>query len=495
VEQLDAPIPEAATVAPPPAPGELPAAPATTAFTAGVHNGRFYLRDPKGNFVFVPRAVVAADAVTWIGEGTDSPRNPGMAPQVFLRVARLGFTAEVWQRFSLGLVYEADRQPLVNPRGTNQTQAAPPGTDPGVDTARYAPAQSVGNQARILDAWVNARVTPELNIMMGQFLAPFTLSNTTAFNALPFRERPMFARLYSLRDVGINLWGDLANYGVSYAVGVFGGDDVNRPGVDARADYMARFTWKPLQKLTQGTWGASRIGVSGRVGTRDPKRVLYDVATPSTGLGFRPFQNITAYTDASGNRVRTVPADDQLALAAELVVPIERVTLELEGSIARAETRAAVEGQQETSTLARGVMNAGGASVTVGVSLLGDPRLRGESGTGTRPTKLDFSKPHSDRVPQELELLGRVEVATVDLSSTERDVTFDGGDAFTVYGAGLALNYWAAKALRLTAEWITYVPDAHGDAAGPDLVSPVTVDRGEDAQVFSEAGARMSVFF
>ncbi len=488
----------------PPARAPAPATPSSSAASArdgyplaGYRGGRFYLRDTTDNFRLYPSAMLLLDADAWAGKGVADVRGSSLRPRLAARAARLGLGGQVLDGIDWLLVFAADGQSLSNPSGTNENRAAAPGEAPDTTSARYASAQTPGNAAGILDAWVNFRALPVLNVMVGQYRTPFTMQNTTPLSALPFHERPLTSSfgMPGARDIGATLWGDVRAAGLSYYVGAYEGDGKNRPGVDARADLMARVTWQPLAKLVDSLKDF-RIGASIRGGSRDGTRVEYDYPAMSTQQGFVFWQPV--YRDALGRWVHVVPADQQRAIAFELWVPWKRLDVQSELVLLKNRTREAVEGFQTTNTERIGTLEGAAGYLQVGYTLFGAPRMMGAAGRGVRPISLDFTKPAPLLPPQSLELLVRAEVLGATYSGASRGGVADtsGGldGKIKARSLGLGVNYWASRHARISANWIVYsfpgsgTPSNRAVAPG-QLASPARAG----AHVMHELGLRFGV--
>ena len=73
----------------------------------------------------------------------------------------------------------------------------------------------------ILDANLNYRLSPALQFKAGKFKGPVGFEALQSDTTLPFNERSLATDLISNRNVGVQLWGSLADDAFSYAAGVF----------------------------------------------------------------------------------------------------------------------------------------------------------------------------------------------------------------------------------------------------------------------------------
>ena len=497
------PVTEQADTAPVTAPAPAAGAPGPALARdgrplAGYQNGHFYVRDATDNFRLYPSALLLLDGQAWAGPAADDLPGSALSPRLYVRAARLGLGGEVLQPISWQLTLAAEGQPLVNGAGTNELAAAPSGQAPDGASARYAPAQTAGNSAGVLDAWVNLRQSAVLNLMLGQYRTPFTMPNATPLAGLPFHERPLSTRAFGnpeVRDIGATVWGDVQVAHVSYWVGLYGGDGRNRPGVDRRADLMARVTWSPFAGHVK-LLDQARIGVSARAGNREGSRVNYDYPALRTQQGFAFWTPV--YTDTLGRRVHVLPADAQGALAFELWVPIQRFDLQSEVVLVKNETREAVDGYQSTNTERIGTLEGAAGYVQLGYTILGKPHLMGAPGRGVRPRTLDFTKEEPLRPAQSLEVLLRVEALGAKYQGASRGgqpAADSGADGkINVGSLGLGVNYWATQHVRLSANWLMYsMPKS--DTSDNRAVSPGNIAGHSDAHVLHELGVRAGVMF
>jgi hypothetical protein len=232
---------------------------------AGIHDGKPYLRDANDRVQLFPLALLLLDGHAWAGPGVREQTGSDLVPRLWVRAARLGAAASLYDRLAFKVVVAAGGQSVGNYDGTEMRSAAPPGVEPTAETAQYESAQTASNRARLLDAWLNLELGPSWNVMIGQYRVPFTLGNATSLTKLPFHERSFVARLHPLRDIGATAWGESDRTGLAYYVGLFQGDGANRPGIDARGDLMGRVTWQPWHGQ-RSPLESLRVGISGRIG-------------------------------------------------------------------------------------------------------------------------------------------------------------------------------------------------------------------------------------
>jgi len=78
-----------------------------------------------------------------------------------------------------------------------------------------------GNTPSLVDAWINYRYRPELQLRVGKMKGPVGLENLQADAVGSFNERSLATDLVPNRNLGIQLGGDIAGGVASYAVGAF----------------------------------------------------------------------------------------------------------------------------------------------------------------------------------------------------------------------------------------------------------------------------------
>lgn len=127
-----------------------------------------------------------------------------------------------------------------------------------------------GSTPQIFDAYVNYRYAPWLQVRGGKFKTPFGLEQLQNDAYILFNERSLATDLVPNRDVGFQLWGDVSDGRLSYALGIFNGVGDGRNSSNASFDNHAQFAGRlflqpfkatsvaPLQGLgfgVAGTWG------------------------------------------------------------------------------------------------------------------------------------------------------------------------------------------------------------------------------------------------
>ena len=140
-----------------------------------------------------------------------------------------------------------------------------------------------GTSVQIFDAYLNYRAKPWLQFRAGKFKPPVGLENLQSDTVTAFNERSVVNDLIPGRDVGFQVWGDIAGGALSYAVGVFNGvgDARNSANFDFEdnREIAARIFAIPFKNTSikalkglgfgiAGTWGESSVtNVTGLPGT------------------------------------------------------------------------------------------------------------------------------------------------------------------------------------------------------------------------------------
>lgn len=130
--------------------------------------------------------------------------------------------------------------------------------------------QTTANNGSILDAYVNARFLPGLQVQVGKFKEPVGLERLQSWYNLLFVERGFPTQLVPNRDTGLMVQGELFAGTVNYYAGVFngtfdGGSSDFDPS-DADKDFAARLFFQPFKNTETALKGLG-FGVSGTHGS------------------------------------------------------------------------------------------------------------------------------------------------------------------------------------------------------------------------------------
>ena len=166
-----------------------------------------------------------------------------------------------------------------------------------------------GTSPQIFDAYLNYRYAPWLQVRAGKFKTPFGLEQLQNDAWIALNERALPTDLVPNRDIGFQLWGDVMDGRVSYAVGVFNGvgDGRNSSNTDFEnhREFAGRLFLQPFKATgitpleglglgIAGTWGNTFSNANGL-----PSALLTD--------GQQTFFTYTNNVVANGNHWRLSP--------------------------------------------------------------------------------------------------------------------------------------------------------------------------------------------
>jgi hypothetical protein len=473
---------------------------------AGWHGG-FFLRDPGDYFRIYPKLRVHIDFTSSFGVGVSKVAavdgGNALKARLFLRRLEFELGGEFLKRWTFNGGFEV-AQPISNADGRTQSSASRPGEAPTADTSRFAPVQAPTPGIGIADAWINYTAALWFNVMLGQYNTPFSLENRTSNNSTSLMERNVAIRGFvrtSNKDIGLTLWGEVANKLLNYEIGVFAGDGQNRPQIDNNVDFLGRVFVKPFVNLKGSILQKAQIGVSAHHGDRDPRYVGYDYAPITSGNGSALWN--PGYKDSLGRNIHVIPSAGQNAVGGELRLPLyPRQELRGEVYYVANNTREAVEGYQLTNNERFGQVRGVGWYVQLSTWVnrispsfdwRGDAYVSGDDVGLVRPTRLDFSKkPEALKRGLEVVVLYAGIDASYDGASRggEYDASTPGntsaagraGKTITVHQTGFGLNYWHSSYIRATVNYFFYVT--------PDSSSTKNV-----APILHELGTRVGIAF
>ncbi len=413
---------------------------------AGYGDGKFFLRDANDTFLLLPSGRLQIDTYGFAGKGVpDYQRSngTGLKADVALKRARVEMSGRILKRWYFYV-----------------------GGDFSGGGLGGSEAQNNGGQAT--DMFVGFEASKWFRVQIGQFDTPFTMENITSDKWLTFMERSLTVRTLGApynKDLGLMARGESPKGHFHYAVALTGGDGMNRPSPDNRADVMGRVLVRPFAGDDKNPLQRAHLGFSARWGRRDPSYVRYDAPGLSTPGGYT-FWSPTYGTGAGLTHI--MPSKDQTAGAAELFVPFKRFDLAGEFVYVNEGRREALDTSLGNTERA-GTLKGYSYYVQASYWPFGEARIAGEP-AGYPDPKLDPAKLHQPSHPKRaLQFAVRWEQMRLNYDSTAR--SFDGTtlipgvktggldgttkdikvDAFQVAG-----TYWATKHIRVTAEWSMY---------------------------------------
>jgi len=180
-------------------------------------------------------------------------------------------------------------------------------------------------RARANDAYMEIAFAPGLSLQAGKFKMPVGLERLRGGTSLTIAERSLATQLVPNRDVGLQLYGDLGDGKISYAVGVFNGvaDAVTGDGdTDDGKEFAARFFSHPF-----GGSGVNALeGLGLGIGmSRGQTQTLPEYST----TGQTTFFEYSSAAIADGTRYRIAPQayyySGRLGLLGEYVLSSQQI--------------------------------------------------------------------------------------------------------------------------------------------------------------------------
>jgi phosphate-selective porin len=406
---------------------------------AGYHNGLFYLRDHHDNFHLYIQGRMQLDFYGYAGKGVvDTP----LKPTLFIRRVRPEVSGEFLGHWRFMIAGDFGATAIDNAGAVGGSPA---------DRTRF--------QAAATDAYLNYRASTIFNVEVGQMDAPFTMENRTSDKYIPFAERSLAVRAVGIptnKEIGAMAWGETADRLFFYSIGPYMGDGINRPNVDSRMDVFSRAFVHPLARAGLPQESAIRdlhVGASFHYGSRDHKWVNYDYPAMTTQAAWT-FWN-TNYA-GSGGLTHIIPSGDQIGVAGELRIPLERFDFTSEVVYVHNQTREAVDGRQGQETNRYGDLHGISYYAQVGYWPLGNRDINGVPGYGN-PPRLDWSRPDPVIPRQALQLLAKWEQVSLAYRSASRFGVIDAKNVdgqIRVNALSFGMNYWATRHVRCSLDYI-----------------------------------------
>lgn len=144
---------------------------------------------------------------------------------------------------------------------------------------------------------------PYFTLQGGQFKVPFSQEETTSSRFIDFAERSLLNRFVPGRDVGLMVFGDVAEGIFQWCLGVFNGTGKNvHPDNNDEFDVAGRVFVTPLKNSDVALLKQFRLGFDFTVGDQDGPVAFGDVHTGDIGQVTFVDYNANAYQD--GLRIR-----------------------------------------------------------------------------------------------------------------------------------------------------------------------------------------------
>jgi phosphate-selective porin OprO and OprP len=209
--------------------------------TVSLGAGGFSVTSPDSNFVFKVRGYVQVDARAYVSDQVDTASNDSF----LIRRARPIFEGTVYDKFDYRIMLDFGAQSSL----------------------------STANNALLQDAYVTARLWPELQLQAGKFKEPVGLERLQSGANLLFIERGYPTQLLPNRDVGFQVQGDLFQNTLRYEVGVFNGVADGGSGdfdtADDDKDVAGRIFASPFKNTDIEVLQGLAFGVAGTYGNRE----------------------------------------------------------------------------------------------------------------------------------------------------------------------------------------------------------------------------------
>jgi phosphate-selective porin OprO/OprP len=156
------------------------------------------------------------------------------------------------------------------------------------------------NTTSIVDAFIDTHPRPWLRLRVGKFKAPWGLERLQADQDLPFIERALDQNLTPQREIGLQLWGDIAGGIVRYEAGVYNGNPdngLNDIDSDHAKTFGGRIFVQPFNLDALRALGRLGVGFAASTGNEKGSSALTSGAASNTWLGsFKSAGQATIFT-------------------------------------------------------------------------------------------------------------------------------------------------------------------------------------------------------
>lgn len=184
----------------------------------------------------------------------------------------------------------------------------------------------------LIDAYIDVKFDPRASLRVGKIKGPVGLERLASWNALAMIERGFPTELAPSRELGAQVFGELAKGEISYAVGAFNGAadgrNANANDVDNNTEFEGRVFFEPWKNDANALSGLG-FGIAATVGEKDGSgnALLPRYRTP----GQQVFFNYRAAVSAAGDHRRISPQAyyyrNALGLQAEYITSEQELLL------------------------------------------------------------------------------------------------------------------------------------------------------------------------
>jgi phosphate-selective porin OprO/OprP len=158
-----------------------------------------------------------------------------------------------------------------------------------------------GDNASIVDAYVDLKFDPAFTVRAGKIKSPVGLERLQSGNATALIERTFPTELAANRELGVQAQGELADGKVSYAVGVYNGAPDGRDGATTNPDDKFEFAGRVFFEPVKGIG----FGIAGSTGEKEGSGNNFLPRYRSQGQ--QQFFNYRSSVVADGNHTRFSP--------------------------------------------------------------------------------------------------------------------------------------------------------------------------------------------
>ena len=198
-----------------------------------------------------------------------------------------------------------DNTPLANSVDTFIVRRARPivaGTLLGLTDFMFVP-DFGNNTVALFDAYADTHPFPWLRLRVGKFKGPVGLERLQSDSDLVFVERALTQNLSPQREVGVELWGDIAGGIVHYDAGVFNGNPDNGNNdidSDHAKTFEGRLLVQPFSAPSLKGLGRLAVGVAASTGNE------LGTATNTWVGAFKSFSQSTIFSYLATTTANTV---------------------------------------------------------------------------------------------------------------------------------------------------------------------------------------------